>query len=70
MAQGRLNRALWLAVVAPWVAAALLVLLALRLLAASDFSLQASGWGLFGSAAICFSIGCVCRVSWLLAQRR
>jgi hypothetical protein len=70
MVDRRLNRALWLAVVAPWGAAILLVVLALSLLAASDFRLQASGWGLFGSAAICFSIGCVCRVSWLLAQRR
>jgi hypothetical protein len=23
---------------------------------------------LLGSAAICFSIGCVCKVSWVLAQ--
>jgi hypothetical protein len=43
-------------VLAPWLVAVLLVLLA--------------GWGLLGSAAICFSIGCVCRVSLLLAERR
>lgn len=70
MAERGMNRSLRLTVVAPWVAAALLVLLAFRLLAASDFSVRASGWSLFGSAAICFSIGCVCRVSALLAQRR
>ncbi|MFM8526283.1 MAG: hypothetical protein ACKOCM_11800 [Cyanobacteriota bacterium] len=69
MAEQRLSGALRWAVIAPWGAAVLLVLLALRLLAAADFNLQASGWGLFGSAAICFSIGCVCRVSALLAQR-
>lgn len=57
-------------VLAPWLVALLLVLLALRLLALEDFNLQASGWGLLGSAAICFSIGCVCRVSLLLADRR
>jgi hypothetical protein len=26
-------------------------------------------WGLFGSAAICFSIGCLARTSWMLADQ-
>lgn len=69
--QGRRRpRPLMVWVLAPWLVAVLLVLLALRLLALEDFNLQASGWGLLGSAAICFSIGCVCRVSLLLAERR
>jgi hypothetical protein len=55
MAEARLTRALWPAVVAPW--------------GAADFNLPASGWGLVGSTAIGFSIGCVCRVSSLLARR-
>lgn len=52
----------------PWVAAALLVLLALRLLIDEDFDLHSHAWGLFGNAAICFSIGCVCKISWALAR--
>ncbi|WP_255147906.1 hypothetical protein [Synechococcus sp. ATX 2A4] len=69
--QGRRRpRPLMVWVLAPWLVAVLLILLALRLLALEDFNLQASGWGLLGSAAICFSIGCVCRVSLLLAERR
>ena len=54
----------------PWVAASLISLLALRLLLDGDGATRAAGWGLFGSAAICFSIGCVCKTSWALAQRR
>ena len=46
----------------------LIATLAIRLLLADDFSLHDHGWGLLGSAAICFSIGCVCKVSWVLAQ--
>ncbi|MBM5807468.1 MAG: hypothetical protein FJ056_07220 [Cyanobacteria bacterium M_surface_10_m2_179] len=48
----------------PWIAASLMVILAMRLLLAEDFSLHGHGWGLLGS----FSIGCVCKVSWVLAQ--
>ena len=55
-------------VYAPWGAASLVVLLALRLLVADTFDLHSHGWGLLGSAAICFSIGCVCQVSWGLAR--
>lgn len=54
----------------PWVAASLISLVALRLLLDGDGATRAAGWGLFGSAAICFSIGCVCKTSWALAQRR
>jgi hypothetical protein len=43
-------------------------LAALRLLIADDFSLHGHGWSLFGSGAICFSIGCVSKVSWELAK--
>ena len=52
----------------PWVAAVALVVLALRLLLDEDFDLHSQAWGLFGNAAICFSIGCVCKVSWSLAR--
>lgn len=54
----------------PWLAASLISLLALRLLLDGDGANRGAGWGLFGSAAICFSIGCVCKTSWALAQRR
>ena len=52
----------------PWAASAVVKLAALRLLIADDFSLHAHGWSLFGSGAICFSIGCVSKVSWELAK--
>ncbi|MEB3318288.1 MAG: hypothetical protein VKO39_09155 [Cyanobacteriota bacterium] len=52
----------------PWVAASLLVILALRLLLAEDFALRSNAWGLLGNAAICFSIGCVCKLSWGMAR--
>ena len=55
-------------VYAPWVASSALIVLALRLLLDEDFNLHSHAWGLFGNAAICFSIGCVCKVSWGLAQ--
>lgn len=55
-------------VYAPWVAAGSLIVLALRLLMDEDFNLHSHAWGLFGNAAICFSIGCVCKVSWSLAR--
>ncbi|MBM5825980.1 MAG: hypothetical protein FJ054_11640 [Cyanobacteria bacterium M_surface_10_m2_119] len=53
----------------PWLVAAMLVLLALILLWRDRFSPTSASWGLLGSAAICFSIGCVCRTSWQLARR-
>ncbi len=53
----------------PWCAATLITLVAVRLLLSREVSLHAEGWGLLGSAAICFSIGCVCKVSWHLADR-
>ena len=37
----------------PWIAASLMVILAMRLLLAEDFSLHGHGWGLLGSASIC-----------------
>ena len=63
-------RALRLHLHGPWLAAALIALLALALLRAERFSPASSGWGLLGSAAICFSIGCVCRTSWRLSRRK
>ena len=52
----------------PWAASTVVNLAALRLLIADDFSLHGHGWSLFGSGAICFSIGCVSKVSWELAK--
>jgi len=52
----------------PWAASAVVNLAALRLLIVDDFSLHAHGWSLVGSGAICFSIGCVSKVSWELAK--
>jgi len=52
----------------PWLAAGLLIVLALRLLLDEDFNLHSHAWGLFGNAAIGFSIGFVCKVSWSLAR--
>lgn len=52
----------------PWVAASALLVLAFRLLLDEDFNLHSHAWGLFGNASICFSIGCVCKVSWSLAR--
>jgi hypothetical protein len=52
----------------PWAASAVVNLAALRLMVADDFSLHGHGWSLFGSGAICFSIGCVSKVSWELAK--
>jgi len=54
----------------PWVASSLISVLALRLLLDGNGATRGAGWGLLGSAAICFSIGCVCKTSWALAQRR
>jgi len=52
----------------PWAASAVVNLTALRLMLADDFNLHSHGWSLFGSGAICFSIGCVSKVSWELAK--
>jgi hypothetical protein len=52
----------------PWGASAAVNLTALRLMVSDDFSLRSHGWSLIGSGAICFSIGCVCKVSWELAK--
>ena len=40
----------------------------MRLLFIDQFSEHSQGWGLIGNGAICFSIGCVCKVSWGLAK--
>ncbi|MFS6819849.1 hypothetical protein AAF134_12505 [Synechococcus lacustris Tous-12m] len=40
----------------------------MRLLFIDQFSEHSHGWGLIGNGAICFSIGCVCKVSWGLAK--
>ena len=50
----------------PWAASTVVNLAALRLLIADDFSLHGHGWSLFGSGAICFSIGCLARTSVML----
>lgn len=52
----------------PWAASALVNLTALRLLLADDFNLHGHGWSLLGSGMICFSIGCVAKVSFELAM--
>lgn len=67
---GDVNPSVLTWVYGPWTAATIVLLLALRLLVAEDFSLHGHGWSLIGSAAICFSIGCVCKVSWELARLR
>jgi hypothetical protein len=54
----------------PWIVAGVLVLLALHLLRLERFAATSGAWGLLGSAAICFSIGCVCRTSWHIARDR
>ena len=57
-----LTKRLFLVVTLPWLAAALVVLLALR----QRDDGPRWDWGLFGSGAICFSIGCLARTSALL----
>ncbi|MCT0225282.1 hypothetical protein [Synechococcus sp. CS-1328] len=52
----------------PWAAASFVGVVAVRLLRADDESLHPHGWGLVGSAMICFSIGCVAKLSWELAR--
>jgi hypothetical protein len=63
-------RTILLWVYGPWAASILVNLTALRLLLADDFSLHGHGWSLFGSGMICFSIGCVAKVSFELARMR
>ncbi len=68
--RGRFPRRIGLAwAYGPWCAAAIIGFLAIRLLLDREVSLHPEGWSLLGSAAICFSIGCVCKVSWHLADR-
>lgn len=47
----------------PWIAAAVVLLLVTKL---RDENLRWH-WGLFGNAAICFSIGCLARTSVMLS---
>ena len=61
-------RTILLWVYGPWAASALVNLTALRLLISDDFSLHGHGWSLIGSGMICFSIGCVAKVSFELAM--
>jgi hypothetical protein len=61
-------RSILLWVYGPWAASALVQLTALRLLLADDAQLHGHGWSLLGSGMICFSIGCVAKVSFELAQ--
>ena len=49
----------------PWLAAALVILLVTKL---RDDGLRWH-WGLFGNAAICFSIGCLARTSVMLHDK-
>lgn len=65
---GRVHRHVVVWVYGPWAAASLVLVIALRLLIDSDFNNRGHGWGMLGSGAICFSIGCVCKVSWELAR--
>jgi len=64
----RVQRHVVVWVYGPWAAASLVLLIALRLLISDDFNVHGHGWSLLGSGAICFSIGCVCKVSWELAR--
>ena len=61
-------RTILLWVYGPWAASALVNLTALRLLISDDFNRQGHGWSLLGSGMICFSIGCVAKVSFDLAM--
>ena len=60
------SRRLLTVVTLPWVAAALVILLITKL---RDDAMRWH-WGLFGSAAICFSIGCLARTSAMLAEQQ
>lgn len=50
----------------PWLAAALVMLVLVKL---RDDNVRWH-WGLVGSAAICFSIGCLARTSVMLAEQQ
>ena len=56
------NKRLITIITLPWIAAGLVILLVTKL---RDDSVRWH-WGLFGNAAICFSIGCLARTSVLL----
>lgn len=60
------SRRLITVITLPWVAAALVILLITKL---RDDAMRWH-WGLFGSAAICFSIGCLARTSVMLAEQQ
>ena len=60
------SRRLIAVITLPWVAAALVLLLITKL---RDHGVRWH-WGLFGSAAICFSIGCLARTSVMLADQK
>ncbi len=58
-------RNLALLIVLPWIASAVLMLSFTRI---RDQHMRWH-WGLLGSAAICFSIGCLARTSVVIAER-
>ena len=60
------SRRLLTVITLPWIAAALVMLLITKL---RDDGMRWH-WGLFGSAAICFSIGCLARTSAMLAEQQ
>ena len=60
------SRRLITVITLPWLAAALVLLLITKL---RDDGVRWH-WGLFGSAAICFSIGCLARTSVMLAEQK
>ncbi len=60
------SRRLITVITLPWLAAALVLLLITKL---RDGHVRWH-WGLFGSAAICFSIGCLARTSVMLAEQK
>ena len=60
------SRRLITVITLPWLAAALVLLLITKL---RDENVRWH-WGLLGSAAICFSIGCLARTSVMLAEQK
>jgi hypothetical protein len=60
------SRRLVTVITLPWLAAALVLLLVVKL----RDERGRWHWGLFGSAAICFSIGCLARTSVMLADQK
>jgi len=59
------NQRLVAIITLPWIAAAIVMLLVTKL---RDDALRWH-WGLFGNAAICFSIGCLARTSVMLHDK-